>query len=199
MHNADIDALGRSFGVASLPLNGRMNGRLSVSAEGRTVNTATHQARITAVIPVLRGSVEKRVIELGSTDLRAAFYRADDHAPLNCLLGVLDMRAGVGQIAPLRIRTETGTIAGSGHFNNNNQTIELLIGSLQETTNFFTLDIPVRIHGRIDNPDFAPARWSSEGRSQMAAADDIAPLPPGLRSFANQNPCLRRTGPPTRH
>ena len=199
MHNADIDALGRGFGVTSLPLNGRMNGRLSVSAEGGTVNTAAHQARISAVISVLGGSVEKRVIELGSTDLRAAFRRADGHAPLNCLLGVLDMRAGVGQIAPLRIRAETGTIAGSGHFNINNHTMELLIGSQQDTTNFFALDIPVRIHGRFDNPDFAPARWSSEGRSQMAAADDIAPLPPALRSFANQNPCLRRTGPPTRH
>lgn len=199
LHNADIDALGRGFGVTSLPLNGRMNGRLSVSAEGRTVNTAAHQARISAVISVLGGSVEKRVIELGSTDLRAAFRRADGHAPLNCLLGVLDMRAGVGQIAPLRIRAETGTIAGSGHFNINNHTMELLIGSQQDTTNFFALDIPVRIHGRFDNPDFAPARWSSEGRSQMAAADDIAPLPPALRSFANQNPCLRRTGPSTRH
>ena len=199
MHNADIDALGRGFGVTSLPLNGRMNGRLSISAEGRTVNTAAHQARISAVISVLGGSVEKRVIELGSTDLRAAFRRADGHAPLNCLLGVLDMRAGVGQIAPLRIRAETGTIAGSGHFNINNHTMELLIGSQQDTTNFFALDIPVRIHGRFDNPDFAPARWSSEGRSQMAAADDIAPLPPALRSFANQNPCLRRTGPSTRH
>ena len=199
MHNADIDALGRGFGVTSLPLNGRMNGRLSVSAEGGTVNTAAHQARISAVISVLGGSVEKRVIELGSTDLRAAFRRADGHAPLNCLLGVLDMRAGVGQIAPLRIRAETGTIAGSGHFNINNHTMELLIGSQQDTTNFFALDIPVRIHGRFDNPDFAPARWSSEGRSQMAAADDIAPLPPALRSFANQNPCLRRTGPSTRH
>ena len=199
MHNADIDALGRGFGVTSLPLNGRMNGRLSVSAEGGTVNTAAHQARISAVISVLGGSVEKRVIELGSTDLRAAFRRADGHAPLNCLLGVLDMRAGVGQIAPLRIRAETGTIAGSGHFNINNHTMELLIGSQQDTTNFFALDIPVRIHGRFDNPDFAPARWSNEGRSQMAAADDIAPLPPALRSFANQNPCLRRTGPSTRH
>ena len=199
MHNADIDALGRGFGVTSLPLNGRMNGRLSISAEGRTVNIAAHQARISAVISVLGGSVEKRVIELGSTDLRAAFRRADGHAPLNCLLGVLDMRAGVGQIAPLRIRAETGTIAGSGHFNINNHTMELLIGSQQDTTNFFALDIPVRIHGRFDNPDFAPARWSNEGRSRMAAADDIAPLPPALRSFANQNPCLRRTGPSTRH
>ena len=54
--------------------------------------------------------------------------------------------------------------------------MELLIGSQQDTTNFFALDIPVRIHGRFDNPDFAPARWSSEGRSQMAAADDIASM-----------------------
>jgi uncharacterized protein involved in outer membrane biogenesis len=199
MHNADIDALGRGFGVTTLPLNGRVNGRLTVSAEGRTVNTAAHQARISAVISMLGGSVEKRVIELGSTDLRAAFRRADGNAPLNCLLGVLDMRAGVGQIAPLRIRAETGTIAGSGRFDINNHTMDLLIGSQEDTTNFFALDVPVRIHGRFDNPDFAPARWSSQGRAEMAAADNIAPLPPALRGFADQNPCLRRTGPPTRH
>ncbi len=199
VQNADIDALGRGFGVTTLPLNGRIDGRLAVSAEGRTVNTAAHQARISAVISMLGGSVEKRVIELGSTDLRAAFRRAEGLAPLNCLLGVLDMRAGVGQIAPLRIRAETGTIAGSGHFDLNNHTMDLLIGSQADTTNFFALDVPVRIHGRFDSPDFAAARWSSEGRAEMAAADNIAPLPSGLRSFANQNPCLRRTGPPARH
>ena len=199
MHNADIDALGRGFGVTAMPLNGRINGRLAVSAEGRTVNTAAHQARVSAVLSMLGGSVEKRVIELGSTDLRAAFRRADGNAPLNCLLGVLDMRAGVGQIAPLRIRAETGTIAGSGRFDFNNHTMDLLVGSQEDTTSSFALDVPVRIHGRFDDPDLEPARWSSQGRAQMAAADNIAPLPPALRSFANQNPCLRRTGPPTRH
>ena len=199
MHNADIDALGRGFGVTAMPLNGRINGRLAVSAEGRTVNTAAHQARVSAVLSMLGGSVEKRVIELGSTDLRAAFRRADGNAPLNCLLGVLDMRAGVGQIAPLRIRAETGTIAGSGRFDFNNHTMDLLVGSQEDTTSSFALDVPVRIHGRFDDPDLEPARWSSQGRAQMAAADNIAPLPPALRSFANQNPCLRRTGPPARH
>jgi AsmA family protein len=199
MHNADIDALGRGFGVTAMPLNGRINGRLAVSAEGRTVNTAAHQARVSAVLSMLGGSVEKRVIELGSTDLRAAFRRADGNAPLNCLLGVLDMRAGVGQIAPLRIRAATGTIAGSGRFDINNHTMDLLVGSQEDTTSSFALDVPVRIHGRFDDPDLAPARWSSQGRAQMAAADNIAPLPPALRSFANQNPCLRRTGPPARH
>jgi uncharacterized protein involved in outer membrane biogenesis len=199
MHNADIDALGRGFGVTSMPLNGRINGRLAVSAEGRTVNTAAHQARISAVLSMLGGSVEKRVIELGSTDIRAAFRSADGNAPLNCLLGVLDMRAGVGRIAPLRIRAETGTIAGSGRFDFNNHTMDLLIGSQADTTNFFALDVPVRIHGHFDNPDFEPARWSSQGRAEMAAADNIAPLPTALRGFANQNPCLRRTGPPARH
>jgi uncharacterized protein involved in outer membrane biogenesis len=199
MHNADIDALGRGFGVTAMPLNGRINGRLAVSAEGRTVNTAAHQARISAVLSMLGGSVEKRVIELGSTDIRAAFRSADGNAPLNCLLGVLDMRAGVGRIAPSRIRAETGTIAGSGRFDFNNHTMDLLIGSQADTTNFFALDVPVRIHGHFDNPDFEPARWSSQGRAEMAAADNIAPLPPALRGFANQNPCLRRTGPPARH
>jgi uncharacterized protein involved in outer membrane biogenesis len=199
MHNADIDALGRGFGVTAMPLNGRINGRLAVSAEGRTLNTAAHQARVSAVISMLGGSVEKRVIELGSTDLRAAFRRADGNAPLNCLLGVLDMRAGVGQIAPLRIRAETGTIAGSGRFDINNHTMDLLVGSQEDTTSSFALDVPVRIHGRFDDPDLEPARWSSQGRAEMAAADNIAPLPPALRGFANQNPCLRRTGPPARH
>jgi hypothetical protein len=77
--------------------------------------------------------------------------------------------------------------------------MDLLIGSQEDTTNFFALDVPVRIHGHFDNPDLEPARWSSQGRAQMAAADNIAPLPPALRGFANQNPCLRRTGPPARH
>ncbi|MCA3358493.1 MAG: hypothetical protein ING02_10880 [Roseomonas sp.] len=109
------------------------------------------------------------------------------------------MRAGVGQIAPFRIRAETGTIAGSERFDINNHIMNLTIGSQEETTSFFALDVPVRIHGRFDNPDFAPASWSNEGKAQMAAADNVAPLPTALRSVADQNPCLRRTGPPAWH
>jgi len=185
MREGDVDTLRRAFGLRSLPLRGRM----------ATLNAATRRAQISAVVSMRSGSVAREVIEMASTDIRALFRTARGYTPLTCLLAVVDIRAGRGEVAPLRVRAGTGTVSGLASFDLNRKWLDLVIGSQSETTSSFALDIPVRVSGSFANPDIAPARWSSQGRARLAAGDRVAPLPASLQRFARENPCFRATGP----
>ena len=144
----------------------------------------------TVVLAMVGGDIARKAIETASLDSRALFRTALGTTPLACLLGVVDIRAGQGNASPLGIRAETGTISGFAHFDLHKKYLDLIIGSHRETTNFFALDVPVRVSGRFDNPNIAPARWSRVGRARIANAKaNVAALPPALRDFALRNPC----------
>lgn len=187
----ELETLRRAFGLRPLPLRGRLDIRAVVSAEGATLNTAARRAAIAAVLAMRGGAVAREVVEMASTDIRALFRTARGTTPLTCLLAVTSIRAGRGEVAPLRLRAATGTISGLAGFDLDRRRLDLVIGSERASTSGFALDIPVRISGSFADPDIAPARWSREGRARLAAADRVAPLPPALRDFAARNPCFR--------
>ncbi|HWT07561.1 MAG TPA: AsmA-like C-terminal region-containing protein, partial [Roseomonas sp.] len=194
MREGNLDTLRRAFGIRSLPAQGPIEARVAVTAEGATLNAATRRANVAAVAAMRGGTIAREVIEMASTDLRALFRTARGSTPLTCVLAVVDIRAGRGDAAPLRIRAATGTISGLATFDLNRKRMDLVIGSQRDTTDFFALDVPVRVSGSFSDPSIAPARWSSDGRARLAAGDRVAPLPPALRDFARQNPCFRAGG-----
>ena len=194
MREGNLDTLRRAFGIRSLPVQGPIEARVAVTAEGATLNAATRRANVSAVVSMRGGTIAREVIEMASTDLRALFRTARGTTPLTCVLAVVDIRAGRGEAAPLRVRAGTGTISGLANFDLNRKRLDLVIGSQRETTDFFALDIPVRVSGSFSDPSIAPARWSSDGRARLAAGDRVAPLPAALRDFARQNPCFRAGG-----
>jgi hypothetical protein len=191
LQQGELEALRRAFGIRPLPLTGRVDARVSVAAEGATLNQATRRATIAAVVAMRGGAIGKEVIEMASTDIRALFRTNSGSTPLTCLLAVASMRAGRGEAAPLRLRAATGTISGIAAFDLNRETLDLVIGSERSTTSGFALDIPVRVSGSFADPDIAPASWSREGRARLAAGDRVAPLPGPLRDFARSSPCFR--------
>lgn len=188
MTQGDVDTLRRAFGVRSLPLSGRIEAHAAVAAEAETLNAATAGARISMVATMTGGRIAREVIEMASTDVRSLFRTPRGTTNISCLLAAVDMRAGRGEAAPLRIRAGTGTISGLATFDLNREWVDLVIGSQSETTNFFALDIPVRVSGSFSNPSIAPAEWSREGRARLASGA-MAPLPPELRDTARRNPC----------
>lgn len=190
MTGGDLDTLRRALGLRPLPLSGPIEARVAVTGEGRTLNAAAQGAHVSAVVGMNGGSIAREVIEMASTDMRALFRTARGTTRLSCLLGVIDMRAGRGEVAPLRLRAGTGTISGLITFDLNRRTLDLVIGSQRATTNFLALDIPVRVSGSFANPDILPARWSREGRARLSSGDAVAPLPPALRDHARRNPCF---------
>jgi hypothetical protein len=139
------------------------------------------------------GAIQKNVIEMASADIRSLFRTDRGLTPVTCLLAGLDMRAGVGTVAPLRIRSAEGTISGSATFNLYRHSFDLTIGSEAKSTGLFALDIPIRASGSFGAPIITPAQWSAQGRAMLAAADSLSQLPPALRDWARHYPC-----PPTR-
>jgi uncharacterized protein involved in outer membrane biogenesis len=190
---ADVQTLRQAFGFGSLPLTGRLDIDVAVDSTARTVNAATHEARISAVAAMRGGAIQKNVIEMASTDIRALFRTDRGMTPITCLLAGLDMRAGIGTVAPLRVRAGEGTISGSATFDLDRHTFDLTIGSEAKSTGLFALDIPIRVAGSFGAPVISPAQWTAQGRAMLAAADNLSDLPPVLREYARRYPC-----PPSR-
>lgn len=185
---ADLDGLRRTFGIHGLPVEGPVDVDLAVVATGATLAAARRGARISGVVRMSGGTIAREVIEMASTDLRALFRTSRGRTRLTCLLAAIDIRGGQGEAAPLRIRAGAGTIAGLATFDLNRRVLDLVIGSERATTDFFALDIPVRVHGRFDDPEIVPAEWSRAGRARLAQGG-LAPLPPALMDLARQSPC----------
>jgi hypothetical protein len=190
--DGDIDTLRRAFGIRALPLSGRIDAHVVVATEGTRLNDATHRGHVSAVLAMRNGHIAREVIEMASTDIRALLRSAKGTTPVTCLLALVDIREGRGRVAPLRIRADTGTVSGLASFDLNRKTLDLVISSQRDTTHFFALDVPIRVSGSFSDPDILPAEWSRQGRAQLAAADDVAPLPPALRDTARSNACYFR-------
>ncbi len=187
----DVQTLRRQLEVGAIPVQGRMDGRFAVEANGRTLNEATGAAHVSAVVAMNGGSVSREIIELASTDARTLFRTARGNTAISCMVGVIDLRGGAGTISPLRIRSAEGTIAGNGRFDLNRKTVDLVVASEARTTGFLALDVPMRVSGPLADPAIAPAKLTPQGRALLSAGDDVDRLLPSLQPFARRSPCLR--------
>lgn len=192
---APLDALRRAFGFGPLPVNGPVTAQIAVSGEGRSLNAAARGARVSAIVSMRGGSVSRSLFEAASTDIRRLFRDPRGNVPVNCLVAALDMRGGVGEVAPLRLRASAGIVTGEARFDLNRETLDLVIGSESTTTGTFALDVPVRVSGSFADPTVRPATWSGDGRARLSRADDVASLPPSLLAAARANPCFRSDAP----
>ncbi len=188
--NADIQQLRKTLGFGPLPLSGTLDAKIVANSTGATLNAAARTARVAAAISMTRGAISREVIEMASLDVRRLFRKPNGTSPVSCLLGVLEMRAGVGTVSPLRVRSADGTIVGNAQFNLYRRTFDLTIGSQSSTTSDFALDVPVRAFGSFASPTVRPARWSAAGRTALAEANQATRLPPDLRQFGRSSPCL---------
>ncbi len=188
MREADIDRLRRALGVHAVPVGGRLSIDASLFAEAATLGAIRRVGRVSAVAGMTGGSIAREVIEMASTDLRALFRTSRGTTRVTCLLAAVTVNGTRGEAAPLRIRAGTGTIAGIATFDLGRRWLDLVIGSERASTDFFALDIPVRVSGSFENPNIVPARWSREGRARLERGG-FAPLPPDLMAIARRNPC----------
>ena len=188
----DIQQLRRLLGVGSVPVLGPVTAKAMVTAAGATLKAAERTARASAVVSMEGGSIAREVIEMASTDIRLLFRTPRGMTPIVCLLAAMDMRGGVGTVTPLRVRSAEGAIAGYARFDLNRRTLDMTIGSESATTGPLALDIPVRVTGSFANPSVSPAKWSSGGRAELAAADTMVNLPPAMQQVARRNRCYGR-------
>jgi AsmA family protein len=190
MIHMDVQELRKLLAASDLPLLGRLDGRVLVEAVGATLNEAARKARLSAVFAMDSGSISRQMIELASTDARTLFRKAAGMSPISCLVGVVDVRGGVGTLSPLRIRSADGTITGRGSFDIYRHQIDITVASEARTTSLFALDVPIRVTGLFASPTIRPATLSAAGRAQLSAGDNVSRLLPGLQPFARRSPCL---------
>jgi len=190
MHDADIGTLRQAFGLRDLPVNGQMKGDVVVTAQGHHVVQAASGADISAVLALHNATIPREVMQYASQNLGALFNKSEGLTPVSCLLAVANMRAGVGEVAPLRLRSADGTLSGIATFDIWRKQLDVVIGTDSKTTGSLALDIPVRIAGNFADPIIRPATWSPEGRAKLAASNAVAHVPPALRRVAQQNSCF---------
>jgi AsmA family protein len=188
---ADVQQLRHLLGLGSVPLSGKLDAQLDASSSGATLNRAARAADVVAAVSMKGGTIARQVIEMASTDIRLLFRKAQGTTPVSCLLGVLNMNAGIGTILPLRIRTASGAVVGEARFDLYRRTFDLTIGSQPASTGIFALDIPIHAYGTFANPTVRPAQWSSASRARLATATAASRLPPSMLQLVNRNPCLR--------
>jgi len=155
--DTEVRQLLRLAGIGTAAIGGRLTGRARLAATGTTKAEATRTAAGQVVLTMGRGQIAREAMLLASTDIRRLFGSVSGTSPISCLLAVMDVRDGIGVLAPLRIRSGQGTLFGAGTVDLGRETLDLAIKTVSSSTGFFALDVPVRIVGPIDSPTIRPA------------------------------------------
>ena len=166
---------------------GRLDGGLTLDMTGDTVKSALKVGAGHIVLAVTEAHIARDLIERISTDLRTLFRTQEDMVQLTCLLGIVDLRNGLGRIWPLRLRTADGTIVGQGQVDFLAQRLDLIIQSVAASTGFFALDVPVEISGEFSDLHVLPGVDAAKAPD---GNDPLHGLPRHLRRLAERNACL---------
>ena len=192
---ADIETYRRALGFQPVPLQGRVTLHMTVEATQPTLNRAISHASLAAALSMTSGTLESAIIRAASADLGLLFHKATGTTPVNCLLGVVSVQNGIGQILPLRLKTEQGTLSANARFDLNTRMFDLIFATQKATTGRFALDIPVRVNGSFSNPHVGLAGLSASGRQMLMQNERLNSLPQGVKQFAQQNACYRAIAP----
>ncbi len=191
--SADAGQIAGVLGTGPLPLTGAVDARAQVNFGGNTVTDAGRSNRGVVIVSMHSGAIERKIMEGASTDLRLLFRSSAGSAQIHCLLGILDLRDGVGRVAPLRIKTSEGTIAGAGTFDLRDNTIDVIVASESASTGLFALDLPMRIAGAILDPHVSPAALSA-GNDPAKASVDPRDMPAALLALVRGDRCFLAGG-----
>lgn len=193
--NADIDAYRRVLGFKPVPIQGRVTMQITAEATQPTLNSAISHATIVAAASMTGGTVDSVVMRAASADMGLLFHKAKGTTPINCLLGVVSAQNGVGQVLPLRLKTERGTLSVNARFDLSRHWFDMIFATQESTTGSFALDIPVRVNGNFSDPHVGFAGLSSTGRKMLAQTERLNNLPAEVRQFAQKNACYRAIAP----
>lgn len=186
LSKADATEVAREFGAPAEQIRGRLDARADLSMTGPTVGAALRQSEGAAVMTVRDGEIARGLIERLSTDLRSLFRSQEGTVPVSCLLGVVTVRNGLGILSPLRLESREAIAIGAGKIDLVNGKLDLTLKTERDSTNFFALDIPVRISGAFDRLSATPLVGSDEDWMKQAIVGD---LPPELHDMAAGSRC----------
>ena len=176
------------LGASADEIEGKIDGGASLQMTGATVGEALGSSQGAAVLTMRRGRVARSLLERASTDLRSFFRKSAGSAPIKCLLGVVNLKDGLGTIAPLRLQTNEATLVGGGQLDLPRSRLDLTVKPT--TSGPLALDIPFRVSGGLASPEVRPVIGDSTAWLDAPAQNAVPPdLPPDLQQLAARNPC----------
>jgi uncharacterized protein involved in outer membrane biogenesis len=192
--DADAAALDRALGGDAAQVAGRLTAGAALTASGTTLQKAQATATGAVVVTMRQGRIARALIEKLATDLRTLFRSGEGWVRIQCLLGVVELRQGIGRIAPLVLRTPEAVVDGAGQLKLSPPALDLTVKTDSDTTSFFALDQPLRIHGPPDRLKVGPAVGGGPNLKEGdKGVQNIRTLPPSLKAMAQTNAC-RRSG-----
>ena len=191
LSGVDAGLLSGLAGTSTGQIAGRLDGGAVLDVSGDTVLAALKASRGHIVLAVTQAHIARALIEKISTDMRSLFRKREGTLEVICLLGVVDLKNGIGIVSPLRLRTSEGTVVGGGTADFMRQRLDLTIQSESASTSFFALDVPVSVTGEFRHPRIQMQTGSSGAALRPASNDPLKDLPQDLRSLAGRNACLR--------
>jgi AsmA family protein len=188
LSKADIGRIARELGATGTELRGRLDGAAAASMTGPTFGAALKRSEGAAVLLLRDGAIARDLIEQLSSDLRSLFRERQGSVPVSCLLGVATVKNGIGVLSPLRLKSREAIATGAGKIDLVADRLDLTIRTERDSTNFFALDIPVRVSGPLDRLSAKPLAAGDEAdMGQPAAIADK--LPPDLHRLAGSSAC----------
>lgn len=181
LSGAELGGLLQMSGGLATDLDGKLDGRLTLETQGRTLQAALGASRGQAVLAMQSGSMSRDLLEKASTDLRVLFRPGQGSVPVVCLLAVANLKDGIATIAPLRLRTPDTILAGGGGIDLRRGTLDLVIAA--EGGGPFALGLPLRLGGDVASPSIGPYAGVTP-RPPGAPA-----LAPDLLSMVSASPC----------
>ncbi len=185
--DADADALARRLGADPGMIAGRIDLRATLQGSGRTTADLIKAARGQAVVAMTGGLISRDLLEKLSGDLRTLFRKGEGRTQMTCLLGIVTVRDGIAQVAPLRLRAAEGVAVGGGRIDLVKRRLDLVLRTERSSTNFFALDVPLRLSGSLTDPQVTPATPEAVAPYEVA----VGRLAPDLAPVAEGNPCRR--------
>jgi uncharacterized protein involved in outer membrane biogenesis len=185
---AGIDAatLLKSLGSTSRDLSGKISAGVSLVLTGKTVQEGLKASKGGAVLSMTNGRISRDLLEKASTDLRNVFRKGEGTAQVVCLLGVMHLQNGIGQLSPLRLQTSQAVINGQGRIDFLHESLDITLQSDHKTTDFLALDIPLHLTGPWQQPAVDISGKSVKVKPAALMMDDLSPA---LRGIAGGNAC----------
>jgi uncharacterized protein involved in outer membrane biogenesis len=93
--DVDVQQLRRQFGVATLPMEGRLNAQVIFESEGTTLEAAAKSAHVWAVVWMPVGSISRDLFEKLSTDTRRLFRAPAGMSSVSCMIGIITHQSAI--------------------------------------------------------------------------------------------------------
>lgn len=191
LKGAAVGEISKMLGGAGDEIRGRLDGAATLSLRGATLGEGLRHSKGAALLTLAKGDVARSLIEQVSADLRSIFREKAGRVKVTCLLAALSLKDGIGQLAPLRLESDAAILHGAGTVDLIKKSLDLTIQTERDSTNFFALDLPIRVSGPFAKLAAEPQLGADSGLPADDRARTIGRLPASLREMAQGNACLQ--------